>query len=71
MGPRLKSNFSEYGHVTYQIKADNFCSNIGANILPTDTPSVGSKGQTIYFCKYAVITHTNDPWGGVKRSFFS
>ena len=20
--------------------------------------------------KYAVITHTNDPWGGVKRSFF-
>ena len=23
-------------------------------------------------CKqiYAVITHTNDPWGGVKRSFF-
>ena len=21
--------------------------------------------------KYAVITHTNDPWGGVKRSFFS
>ena len=19
---------------------------------------------------YAVITHTNDPWGGVKRSFF-
>ena len=20
---------------------------------------------------YAVITHTNDPWGGVKRSFFN
>ena len=20
--------------------------------------------------KYAIITHTNDPWGGVKRSFF-
>ena len=20
--------------------------------------------------KYAVITHTNDPWGGVKSSFF-
>ena len=20
--------------------------------------------------KYAVITHTKDPWGGVKRSFF-
>ena len=46
--------FSEYGHVAYQIKADNFCNNMVANILPTDTPwtqGVGSKGQTIYFCE--------------------
>ena len=44
--------FSEYGHVAYQIKADDAGSNMVANILPTDTPStqkVGSKGQTIYF----------------------
>ena len=44
--------FSEYGHVTYQIKADDAGSNMVANILPTDTPltqGVGSKGQTIYF----------------------
>ena len=43
---------SEYGHVAYQIKADNAGNNMVANILPTDTPStqgVGSKGQTIYF----------------------
>ena len=48
------------------------------------TQGVGSKGQTISFSesshvaypikghhesKYVVITHTNDPWGGVKRSF--
>ena len=45
--------FSEYGHVAYQIKADDVCSNMVANILPTDRPStqgVGLKGQTIYFC---------------------
>ena len=30
--------FSEYGHVAYQIKADNVCSNMVAIILPTDTP---------------------------------
>ena len=91
-GARPKLIFSEYGHVAYQIKADYFCNNMVANILPTDTPStqgVGSKGQTIYFCesshvafqvkglstehhesKYAVFTHTNDPWGRVKRSYY-
>ena len=44
--------FSEYGHVAYQIKADDPGNNMVANILPTDTPwtqGVGSKGQTIYF----------------------
>ena len=30
--------FSKYGHVAYQIKADNAGSNMVANILPTDTP---------------------------------
>ena len=43
---------SEYGHVAYQIKADDAGSNMVANILPTDTPStqgVGSKSQTIFF----------------------
>ena len=36
-----------YGHVAYQIKADDAGSNMVANILPTHTPStqgVGSKG---------------------------
>ena len=52
MGQRSKLNFSEYGHVAYQIKADNAGSNIVANILPTDTPwtqGVGPNGQTISF----------------------
>ena len=50
--------FSEYGHVTYQIKADDAGSNMVANILPTDTPStqgVGSKGQTISFLKVVML----------------
>ena len=31
--------FSKYGHVAYQINADDVCSNMVANILPTDTLS--------------------------------
>ena len=41
----------EYGHVAYQIKADDACSNMVATILPTDTPLTwdfpGSNGRTI------------------------
>ena len=52
--------FSEYGHVAYQIKADNVCSYMVANILPTDTPltqGVGSKGQTIYFYERSHVAY--------------
>ena len=45
--------FSEYDHVAYQVKADDACSNMAANILPIDTMeskclevhAVGSKVQ--------------------------
>ena len=47
MGPRPKLNFSEYGHVAYQIKADDVGSNMVANILPTDTPSTQGVGQKV------------------------
>ena len=60
VGPRPKLNFSEYGHVAYQIKAEDFYSNMVANILPTDTHStqgVGSKGQTIYFCESSHVAY--------------
>ena len=59
-GRGQKETFSEYGHVAYQIKADDFCSNMVAIILPTDTPStqgVGSKGQTIYFCERSHVAY--------------
>ena len=35
----IKFFFSEYGHVAYQIKADNAGNNMVSNILPTDTLS--------------------------------
>ena len=40
-GAEVKLNFSEYGHVAYQIKADDNGSNMVANILPLDTPLTG------------------------------
>ena len=47
--------FSEYGHVAYQIKADE-----AVNFLPSDTPStqgVGSKGQTIYLSESSHVAY--------------
>ena len=59
-GRGQNQTFSEYGHVVYQIKADDAGSNMVANILPTDTPStqgVGSKGQTISFSESSHIAY--------------
>ena len=50
--------FSEYGHVAYQIKADDAGSNMVANILPIDTPStqgVGSKVKLYFFLKEVML----------------
>ena len=52
VGRSPNSTFSEYGHVAYQIKGNDACSNMVANILSVDTtstPGVGSKGQNIFF----------------------
>ena len=52
--------FSEYGHVAYQIKADDASSNMVANILPTDTPltqGVWSKGQIIYYSESSHVAY--------------
>ena len=61
MGPRGQNQvFSEYGHVAYQIKADDAGNNMVANMLPADTPStqgVGSKGQTIYFSESSHVAY--------------
>ena len=38
-GAEAKIFFFEYGHVAYQIKADDAGSSMVAYILPTDTPS--------------------------------
>ena len=40
------STFSEHGHVAYQIKGNNECSNMVSNILPADPIlGLGSKCQ--------------------------
>ena len=60
MGSRPKLNFSEYGHVAYQIKVDDAGSNMVANNLPTDTPltqGMGSKGQTIIFSESSHVEY--------------
>ena len=40
-GRGQNSTFSQYGHVAYQIKGNDPCSNMTANILPI--------GQNIFF----------------------
>ena len=72
MGPRPKLNFSEYGHVAYQIKADNAGSIKVANILPTDTPltqGVGSKGQTISFTESSNVAYQIKQSGTGRKTF--
>ena len=56
MGLRPKLN---YGHVVYQIKANDTCSNMVANVLPTDTPSTWGWGQKVtpYFFLKVVMLH--------------
>ena len=52
--------FSEYGHVAYQIKADDAGNIMVANFLPTDTSStqgVGSKGQTLSFSESSHVAY--------------
>ena len=39
--------FSEYGHVVYQIKGNDACSNTVANILPADTILIRGWGQKV------------------------
>ena len=49
VGQRPKFFFSEYGHVAYQIKADDAGSNMVANILPTYTPLTQGVGSDYIF----------------------
>ena len=62
---RSKFNFSEHGHVAYQIKWNDKCSNIQAHILSLHTPStpgVGSKVKTLFSESSHVAYQIN--WNG-------
>ena len=57
---KIKLFFLEYGHVAYQIKADDAGSNMVANILPTytlSTQGVGSKGEIIFFSESCHVAY--------------
>ena len=58
-GAEAKIKLSEYGHVAYQIKADNAGRIMVANILPTDTPLTQGWGQKVklYIFLKVVMLH--------------
>ena len=61
--PHIKSTFSEYGHVAYQIKEDKAYNNMLANILLLHlplTPEVGSKGSFVIFLKVVMLHNEID-----------
>ena len=52
--------FSEYVHVAYQIKGNDACSNMIANIMPADTPLTlwgGVKGSKFELFQNMVMLH--------------
>ena len=54
------STFSEHGHVAYQINGNRKCSNMVANILPTNPPHDpvgGFKRSKFNFLQNMVILH--------------
>ena len=59
LGRSQNYTLSEYGHVAYQIKADDASSNMVANILPRDTPIQGvrSKGQRVKRYVFSESSH--------------
>ena len=52
------STFSEYGHVAYQIKENDACRDMVANILPVDPhfPHPGRWGQKV---KIQILEHSH------------
>ena len=48
---RSKFNFSEHGHVAYQIKVNHECSNMVANILP------GAKRSKFNFSEHGHVAY--------------
>ena len=56
----IKSAFSEYGHVAYQIKGNEAYSNMLANNMVLHlllTPGVGSKGSFVFFSESSHVAY--------------
>ena len=57
---RSKSFFSDYGHITYQIKGNGACSNSGRkrfNRRSPHDPGVRSKGQNSTFSEHGHVAY--------------
>ena len=60
---RSKFTFSEHGHVTYQIKENQECTNMVANSFHTDPPNthpvlwMGSVGHNSNFSEHSHVTY--------------
>ena len=71
--------FSEQCHVVYQIKGNQECSNMVANVLPADTPHARTHARTYarththtHACTHAdTHTHTHNHGHGANRSKFN
>ena len=48
----IKSTFSEYGHVAYQIKGNEACNNMLANSLVLHLPLTPGMGQRVNFFSF-------------------
>ena len=46
---RQNSTFSEYGHVAYQIKGNDGCSNMQSHILSLHAPSIPGVGSKVNY----------------------
>ena len=71
-GKGQNSTLSEYGHVAYQIKGNDACSNMEANILPADPPADprvgGSKGKNSTFLEHGHVEYQikwNHKWNNM------
>ena len=49
----------KHGHVAYQIKENHKCSNMVANVLPADTPTLGMglMGQNSTFSEHSHVAY--------------
>ena len=62
------STFSEYGNVAYQIKGNDTCSNMVANILPADPPLPADPGGGVKIQLFQNMVMLHIKLNGMKNA---